>query len=105
MWLFFILIAFLSPDFLRLSIVNAKSTTTQRIETKNVNFSSYLFNNERPKNKNPGIRVISEVLQLIHARQQPHKSLCSKTRLLVLNMAASLEGTGSILRDLMIGLV
>lgn len=53
----------------------------------------------------PRTSFIHEVVKGIHANQHPPKDKCKHTRLLMLAYANNLEGVGSILRDVTVGLV
>lgn len=57
------------------------------------------------KYEKPRTAFIHEVMKAIHSKQHPPKEQCKKRRLLMLAYANNLEGVGSILRDIMLGLV
>lgn len=63
---------------------------------------SYLFVDSHPNDVVASF--IQDIVDVIYAKQHPQKDLCSKRRLLVLQMtSSSFEGTGSLLKQVMLG--
>lgn len=66
--------------------------------------NSYLFPNEGISD-NQGIEFIRDIMEVIHAKQHPPVEECKNKRFTILQMSStSFEGTGSILKQVMIGL-
>jgi hypothetical protein len=94
------------------SVAGKKSTETKKTSfplwdgtlTKNRTVNSYLLNDKALDN-NKGVTFIKDIMEVIHARQHPPKEECKNRRFMVLQMSStSFEGTGSVLKQVMIGL-